>query len=452
MDQRLRSLRLAAMYWEEGSDKEDRGEEILTREVSLQGLTFESPRMQRLGATLETEIFLPGRPVPVECALKVKSLEPIPGKDLFRIGAEFSRIAPNDGMEIVGVLEKLDLYKFLSNAVEAGASDIHLTVGRPPMIRYGGKLREYPGVDPIVVGDIQAMLYPLLTNAQVRQFEDGRELNFAFSPDSFSRWRINMHWQRGYAEAALRSVTSNVKSFKELKLPGEALEMFCRQQAGLVLICGTTGAGKTTTMSAMVNYINKNFNHIVVTVEDPIEYIHRNDKSVIKQREIGSDTLSYPDALRHSLRQDPDVICVGEILEQEALASAMKAAETGHLVISTIHAPNTTQALQRAISLFPPEAGANVSSQLASALIGIVYQVLLPTKKGGRVPATEVLVNNNAMRNLIRENRFSSMSSVLQTGRKEGMYTLKKSIDRLIKADIVDPEILQNLKQLEYTN
>jgi twitching motility protein PilT len=451
MDNRLRRLRIPAMFWED-EQKEGRGEEIITREVSLEGFQFESKRMIPLGEVLETEVYLPGRATPIECALIVNQLEPLLSKDEFLVGTIYKRIDPSDGMEIVGVLDKLDLFKLLEGALEKGASDVHLTVGQPPMIRVEGVLSPYPGADPIVDGDITAMLFPLLSEKQVRTFIETRELDFGFSPTLNSRFRVNLHWQRGFAEAALRSVPSQVKTFRDLKLPRKALEMFCRQHSGLVLICGTTGAGKTTTMSAMVNFINQNYHRMVVTVEDPIEYMHRNQKSVVKQREIGTDTLDYASALRRTLRQDPDVICVGEILDQDCLASAMKAAETGHLVISTIHAPNTMQALQRAVGLFPPEAKANVSSQLASSLIGIIYQVLLPTVDGGRVPATEVMMNNNAIRNMIREGRFSSMSSVLQTSRQQGMYTLKNSIDGLIEQGLVDPKVLSTLKQLEYTN
>ena len=450
MDTRLRRLRIPAMYWE-GSEKSGRGQELISREVSLHGLTFNSKRMIPLGAILETEVYLPGRATPIECSLKVINLEPLMTDDSFLIGTEYKRIDPQDGMEIVGVLDKLDLFKLLASALEMGASDVHLTVGKPPIVRIGGKLSPFPGANPIVDGDITAMLFPLLSDKQVRNFQEDRELDFAFSPTPTSRFRVNMHWQRGFAEAALRSVPTQVNSFTDLRLPRRALEMFCQQHSGMVLLCGTTGAGKTTTMSAMVNFINQNFQRMIVTVEDPIEYMHNNHKSVVKQREIGSDTLNYSAALRRTLRQDPDVICVGEILDQDCLSSAMKAAETGHLVISTIHAPNTMQALQRAIGLFPPEHRSNVSSQLASSLLGIIYQVLLPATDGGRVPATEVMINNNAIRNMIRENRFSNMTSVLQTSRQQGMYTLKSSIDGLIKKKIVDPKILKTLKTLEYT-
>ena len=438
------------MYWEEGK-KSGRGEELISREVSLDGLRFESKRLHPLGSILETEVYLPGRVTPIECQLRVTHVEPLQTRDEYLLGAVYAKIDANDGMEIVGMLDRLDLYMLLENALAAGASDVHLTVGMPPMIRCNGKLMPFPGIEPLADGEIPAMLFPLLNSDQINHFEQGREFDFAFSPTPESRFRVNLHWQRGFAEAALRSVPTQVKSFEELQLPAKSLQLFCRQKAGLVLICGTTGAGKTTTMSAMVNYINSHHHYMVVTVEDPVEYLHRNQSSVVKQREIGSDTLSYADALRHSLRQDPDVICVGEILDRDCLSAAMKAAETGHLVISTIHAPNTTQALQRAISLFPPEHCANVSSQLASSLIGIIYQVLLPTKSGGRVPATEVMINNNAIRNMIRESRFSGMNNVLQTSRQQGMYTLKSSIDNLIENDTIDPEILKTMKQLEYT-
>lgn len=446
-----RKLRLAVLCWEEqNGQRQGRGNELITHVVSPTGFSFYSKQIYPTGTVLVADVYLPGFDVPAACKLLISRVEALSDRDEYQIEAAFHELRPDDQAAIESLLDKLNLYQLLDKVLKFGATDLHLTVGRPPMMRKDGKIR--PLTDELLQDDeVPAMFYPLLTAQQIANFEEGRELDFAISPTTDSRFRVNMHWQRGFAEAALRTIPTKIKSFSELGLPAESMREFCKHQAGLILIAGTTGSGKTTTLSSMVNYLNTTEELIVITVEDPIEYIHTSQKCVIKQREMGTDTLSYANGLRRVLRQDPDVICVGELLDGEALAAALRAAETGHLVISTIHAPDTAQAIQRIVNFFPPEAAAGICQQLSTCLIGILFQALLPSPSRGRVPATELLLNNSAVANMIREARFSQISTVLQTGRREGMYTLKSSLQDLHERGLIETEVLESFKKLDYS-
>ena len=276
---------------------------------------------------------------------------------------------------------------------------------------------------------------------QIETFERTKELDFAFSPSVDARFRINLHVQKGFLEATLRSIPARTKSFSELGLPAAIMGGLCKEKSGLILIAGTTGSGKTTTVAAMVDFINKTQERVVITIEDPIEYTFYSQKSVIKQRELGSDTYSYGEALRRTLRQDPDVVVVGELLDSECILAALRAAETGHLVITTLHAPDTIQAIERIVNLFPPEHALHIRHQLASCLMGIIFQVLLPGKDHKRVLATEALTNNTAVQNLIREGRFNQIKINIQTGRHLGMYTLENKLKELYDHGLIDESV-----------
>jgi len=390
------------------------------------------------------DIYLPGIEKPISCEVSVVRVEAVVNRDEYLVGTVFSKISPEDQKTIGKAIGKMNIYLLLESALQGGASDLHLTIGRPPMVRRDGRILPM-AAEIIEPGQVEAMLYPLLTAEQIAFFEKTKELDFAFSPTLDSRFRVNMHWQKGFIEAALRNIPREIKSFAELTLPVDAMKKFCSQKSGLILIAGTTGAGKTTTMSSMVDYINTEMELVIITIEDPIEYTFKSYKSIIKQRELGSDTASYSEALKRVLRQDPDVICVGELLDGECMMAAMRAAETGHLVISTIHAPNTIQAIERAINFFPPEHAGNICQQLSSCLRGILFQVLLPGKQGGRVLATELMINNNAMKNLIREGKYSYMVNVLQTGRSIGMYPLTQNIKGLLAKNLINENAVTEL-------
>lgn len=443
-DSHRRRIRLPMMCWEVVQGKiESKGHEIICRDLSAQGLAFQAPCIYPLGTIFHLEIHLPGRKTPILCKIKVVRIESLIHKDEYLIGSTFCELAEEDQKDIVTALEKMNLYNLLQHVLSLGASDLHLTVGHPPMIRLDGRILPTKGGD-IEDGHVAAMIYPLLTSAQIEIFEKNKELDFAFSPTVDSRFRVNLHFQKGFLEAVFRSIPNKIKTFTELGLPVDVMEKFCLEKSGLILITGTTGAGKTTTMAALVDYINRTQERVIITIEDPIEYTLKSQKCIIKQRELGNDTHSYAEALKRTLRQDPDVICIGEILDGECLIAALRAAETGHLVISTVHAPDTVQAVERMVNFFPPEHAENICQQISSSLVGILYQLLIPTEKGTRVLATELLINNNAIRNLVREKRYSQIKSILQTGRNLGMYTLHSNLTELCEKGLISIRALSD--------
>ncbi len=415
--------------------------QVVIRDISEDGLSFKSKTIYSTNVSLMSEIFLPTRKVPINPILKVERVDSIVGSDNYMIGCAFADITPDDKKAVLECLDSLDLYKILDEAKKIEASDIHLTVGHPAIFRTRGRL-SYMQSSDIREGEVKAMLYPLLTDQQIEIFEKNHELDFAFSPSLESRYRVNMHMQRGFTEAALRSIPANAANFRKLNLPEEQLQKFCREKAGLILISGKTGAGKTTTLTTMIDYANRELERVIITIEDPIEYIHRSKKSVVKQRELGSDTASYSEALRHSLRQDPDIIVVSELLDGEAVMSAIRAAETGHLVIATIHAPDTAATIERILNLFPPEHGNSICQQLSTVLVGIMFQMLVPDKKGQLVAATELMVVNNAIRSCIREARMSQIHFTIQTGAALGMYTLDTCLRKLHEDGVIEEKIL----------
>jgi len=426
------------LCWESTNiDKQGQGKELEVIDINVNSLGFYSDQVYPMGALLYVEINLPGRKKPLSSTIKVVRIETTPEKNEYIVGSIFTDVSLDNQRAIAAVIDKINIYQLLETVSNQGASDLHLAVGCPPIIRNEGVLS--PLSEEIIEnGQVEAMLYPLLSSQQIKSFEQHREIDFAFSPNLDSRFRVNMHWQKGYVEAAFRNIPASIQSFEELGFSEITMNKFCREKSGLVLIAGTTGSGKTTTMSAMINHINNEKESVIIAIENPIEYIFRNNKSVIKQRELGSDTLSYAEALKRALRQDPDVICVSEILDTECLLAALRAAETGHLVISTIHAPNAIQAIERMVNLFPPENASSICQQISSNLVGIVCQSLLPGENNTRVMASEILINNNAMKFLIRERKYSQMSSMLQTGQALGMYTMEKNIEQLKAKGLID--------------
>jgi twitching motility protein PilT len=416
--------------------------QVIAKDISESGLAFRSKTAYALGTILHAEVHLPGRAIPVSTRLRTVRVEAVVGKELFTIGATFESMPDEERTYVKTLVEGLDLYRILAEARKLEASDIHLTVGRPPLFRTHGRIQSNEG-RLIQDGEIRAMLFPLLNEAQIEYFETKHELDFAFSPSVDSRYRVNLHVQKGFLEAAIRAIPVHSRSFRKLGLPGDVLERFCREKAGLFLIAGKTGSGKTTTLTTMIDFINENLEKVIITIEDPVEYIHSSKKSVIKQREIGNDTISYAEALRHTLRQDPDVIVVSELLDGESLVSAIRAAETGHLVIATIHAPDTAQTLDRVLNMFPPEHFDSICNQMASCLLGIMFQMLVPSTKNDLVVATELLVNTSAVRAVIRDRKFSQLVSYIETGKNVGMHTLQSSLWALEASGQIEPATIQ---------
>lgn len=336
----------------------------------------------------------------------------------------------------------------LSLAESKGASDIHFTNGFAPILRIDGELFITDG-EPFTEESIKSLIYSMLSNERKAAFEESKELDFSFTLPGMDRYRINVHYQRGSVEAALRRVPKEIPLIDSLGLPKIVYDLI-KKPNGLILVTGPTGTGKSTSLAAMVDYINKNRKEMIISIEDPIEFIYENKKSIIKQREVFADTHSFPEALKRVLRQDPDVIVVGEMRDLETISTALTAAETGHLVLATLHTPDAPQTIQRIIDVFPPHQQRQVTVQLAECLQAVVSQVLLRRAEGqGRILATEVMVSTPGIRNLIRENDIAQIPSLIQMGAQYGMHTMDRSLKDFYKKGLVTKEAaLRKVKNL----
>jgi len=294
------------------------------------------------------------------------------------------------------------------------------------------------------------MIYTILTNEQKEIFERNWELDLSVAMLGMDRFRVNVHIQRGSVEAAFRRIPLEIPKLSDLGLPSVVVDL-AKKPNGLVLVTGPTGVGKTTTMAAMIDLINSERQEMIVSIEDPIEFLYKNKKSIIKQREVYADTKSFSEALRHALRQDPDVIFVGEMRDLETISTALTAAETGHLVLATLHTPDAPQTIERIIDVFPPFQQQQVKLQLADCLQGVISQLLLPRASGiGRVVATEIMIGTPAIRNLIREQEIEQMPTLIQTGHQYGMRTMDKSLKELYMSGVISYEIaLAKAKHIE---
>ena len=328
------------------------------------------------------------------------------------------------------------LRELLLLTIQEGASDLHLTDKSPAIFRIDGRLVLLQN-EPLNREQIQGMIYSVLSDNQKAKFEEEKELDFSLALTGMDRFRVNVHIQRGSVEAAFRRISINIPSVEELMLP-PAISDLARKQNGLVLITGPTGTGKTTTLAAMINLINSERTCVITTIEDPIEYIFTNKKSVIKQREVYSDTNSFAEALKRCLRQDPDVIVVGEMRDLETISTALTAAETGHLVLATVHTPDAPQTIERIIDVFPPYQQQQVRLQLSAALQGVVSQKLVPRSSGkGRIMISEVMIATSGVRNMIRDGAVEQLRSAIQTGGQYGMHTFDKSLKELYDKELI---------------
>ena len=338
------------------------------------------------------------------------------------------------------LLDRLEIYQLLQAMVEKGASDLHLTAGSPPQLRIDGKL--YPIKLPkLRPKDIERLSYSVMTEIQKKRFEEKNELDMSFQWRGFSRFRANFFRQRGSMAAAIRQIPTKIRSFEELGLPPVVKDLTERPH-GLVLVTGPTGSGKSTTLASMIDYINSTRRAHIITIEDPIEFLHRHKLSIVNQREVGSDTSDFNTALRYVMRQDPDVVLVGEIRDLETMVTTLRLAETGHLVFSTLHTNNTIQTINRIMDLFPVEQQANVRSQLAFVIEGILSQQLLPRADGkGRILALEIMIATPAIRNLIREDKLHQVYSQMQVGQKKyQMQTMNQALLKLVQQGLVTKE------------
>ncbi|MDI6605906.1 MAG: PilT/PilU family type 4a pilus ATPase [Candidatus Omnitrophota bacterium] len=330
----------------------------------------------------------------------------------------------------------MEIRELLLLCIKKEASDLHITVNEPPVLRIDGNLHRTE-LDSLDKAELKKMIYELLTNTQKEVFERDLELDFSLALPSLDRFRVNVHTQRGSVEAAFRRVPLEIPSMEFLGLP-EVIPELARRPNGLVLITGPTGTGKTTTLATMIELINSEREALVVCIEDPIEFVFHNKKSIIKQREVFSDTHSFAAALRHALRQDPNVIVVGEMRDLETISTALTAAETGHLVLATLHTPDAPQTIERIIDVFPPHQQQQVRLQLGDSLQGVVSQLLLPHACGkGRVLATEIMIGTPGIRNLIREAEIEQIPTMMQTGSQFGMRTMDKSLRELVQKGLI---------------
>lgn len=334
----------------------------------------------------------------------------------------------------------MEIRELLLLCIEKKASDLHITDNEPPILRIDGKLfRTDLGV--LDKQNLKRMIYSVMTNLQKEMFERDLELDFSLAPPGLDRFRVNIHMQRGTVEAAFRRVPLTIPSIDELGLPPVVIDL-ARRPNGLVLVTGPTGMGKTTTLAAMIDLVNNERECLIVSIEDPVEFVFSNKKSIIKQREVYSDTHSFADALRHALRQDPNVIIVGEMRDLETISTALTAAETGHLVLATLHTPDAPQTIERIIDVFPPHQQQQVKLQLADCLQGVVSQLLLPRAPGkGRVLAVEVMIGTPGIRNLIREQEIEQIPTLMQTGSQYGMRTMDKSLKELTERGLITLDV-----------
>jgi twitching motility protein PilT len=333
----------------------------------------------------------------------------------------------------------LELINLLNRMVEMGASDLHLKVGSHPGLRIDGKVKQQVDMPIVMADETESLLHEILSPDQVHAFDEEGDLDCAYTVAGLARFRINVLTQRGTVGLVLRVIPDEIPELESLGLPQACMDMALKPR-GLVLVTGPTGSGKSTTLAAMVDYINRNVEGHILTMEDPLEFLHDDKLSYVTQREIGTDCKSFQQALRRGLRQDPDVILIGELRDLTTIELALTAAETGHLVMGTLHTTSAISTVDRIIDVFPTDAQDQVRVQLSNALQGVISQGLIPKIGGGRVAATEVLICTDGVRSLIREGKTSQMLNFLQTGAKYGMNTLEQSLVDLVNAGVITAE------------
>lgn len=332
----------------------------------------------------------------------------------------------------------MDITELLHFSVQHKASDLHLSAGVAPTIRVDGEMRSL-NIDPLDHKGVHALVYDIMNDKQRKEYEENLEADFSFEVPNLARFRVNAFVQNRGAGAVFRTIPSEVLSLEQLNAP-PIFRQISDNPRGLVLVTGPTGSGKSTTLAAMINYINESKRHHILTIEDPIEFVHQNKLSLINQREVHRDTLSFNNALRSALREDPDVILVGEMRDLETIRLAMTAAETGHLVFGTLHTTSAPKTIDRIIDVFPAEEKAMVRSMLSESLRAVISQCLLKRIGGGRCAAHEIMMGVPAIRNLIREDKIAQMYSVIQTGMAHGMQTMDQALQSLVNSGLVTPQ------------
>jgi len=325
--------------------------------------------------------------------------------------------------------------------ISENASDLHMGVGVSPYIRVNGQIKS-TDYTPLTAEECKNLIFSLLTSEQIKAYEETKTLDFSFGEPGLGRFRVNIYQQRGTITAAIRLLPLGIIDLDHLGLPPEPIKRFCNLSHGLVLVCGPVGSGKTTTLASMIDYINKNRKCHIISIEDPIEYVHKNIKSLIHQREVRMDTPNFVDALKFILREDPDIVIIGEMRDLETITSALTIAETGHLVFATLHTGDTSESIRRIVDIFGSGQQSQIVAQLSTTLMGVVNQMLLPKKDNtGRVLASEVMVLTPAIQNLIRENKIEQIYSHIQIGTNYGMQTMGQSLSELVKKGLISQEM-----------
>ena len=337
----------------------------------------------------------------------------------------------------------MDLSELLAFAVKNGASDIHISAGLPPLIRIDGEMRRIK-VDPLTSNVVHDMIYDIMLDSQRKEFEERLEADFAFEIASVARFRVNAYNQARGPAAAFRTIPTEVLSLEDINAP-PIFRTLSEKHRGLVLVTGPTGSGKSTTLAAMVDYVNHSKKGHILTIEDPIEFVHQSHNCLINQREVGRHTQSFNNALRSALREDPHVVLVGEMRDQETISLALTAAETGHLVFGTLHTSSAAKTIDRIIDVFPAGEKEMVRAMLSESLEGVIAQRLLKKPEGGRVAAYEIMIGTPAIRNLIREAKVPQIYGMIQTGRDAGMVTMDQSLDYLVSRNLVTRETARTL-------
>ena len=411
----------------------------LTKDLSASGLLFESEKQIPIDTLIKIFIDMPGTPpLTLELEGEVVRIEQLPLLK-FNIGMHFVKISEEQKEEIKKRIERMDIMKLLERVYKKEISDLHLTVNAPPMVRKYGELESLDD-KPLSSEEIKQMICSILSDEQKKYFQQYKDLDFAFSPSIDIRYRVSIYQQRGKMEVVFRNIMPNIKNRAELGLP-EVIDDLCQLKEGLVIIGGTTGSGKTTTITTMIDIINKKRSGVILSLEKPIEYLHNNIKGIVKQREVGTDVPTFACGLKAALRQDPNIIVVGEVLDSDTVETVLQAAETGHLVITSIHSTDTLQVFDRIVSFFPLDQRGFIYARLSHSLKAIVIQKLLPRVDGiGRLIATEVCIANIAVRRIIRSGDFTQLPSVIQTGSQYKMHLMRHSLDRIFEQGLISAD------------
>jgi len=418
-------------------DNSCRIKNLISNDINTEGILFRSDEIFPLNSQMNIKFQLPAKNNIISTLIKIIRVEVDEAGNNFYIGAVFTELNEKDKIDISQLLERVNINKILELAIKNKASDLHLTAGSPPIIRVFGEL-EVLNLPALGASDVTLMIYSLMGKQYIKEFELTKDADFGIQYDLGNRFRVNVHQQRGFLEATLRWINANISSLDDLKLP-DIVKDFTRIKNGLVLIIGPAGSGKTTTMAAMVERINQERNAVIIILERAIEYIHSNVKSIIKQREVGVDTNSFAAAIKSCLRQDPNVIVVGELDDVETIKTVLHASEVGYMVIASCSAPNITQAIDMLANAFPAENRKQILSQMATCLKGAICQTLLPLKnEKGRILATEVLVSNEIVSTVIRNDELVKISEIIQTGAAYKMHSMAHSMRNLYQQGLID--------------